>query len=255
MERSRNEAPTTGTSLLVLSLLSCLVVTPALAQGEKPSADALLERYDEVMAPESFVADARMVAHRGGGARTIVYELQLLKSGDELFRVNFRAPENVKGQQVLRRGDDMWVHLPNLERPVRLPSLGSFMGGDFSNADALRVTFTADYAPKIVDETAEAWVLELRAKRDDAPYERIRLWMSKGKEPMPVKAELFAKSGKLLRTVTFSDVKDFGGGLRRPAKVTVQNEITKGRYTELEWKSAEQKDIPAERFLLDDLGR
>lgn len=244
----RAMVPSTAIALLV-------GIAPFAHAQVRPSAEALLQRYEDVMAPESFEAEARMVAHRGGGQRTIVYELRLLKSGDDLSRVTFRAPESAKGQEMLRRGDNLWLSLPNLERPMRAPPLGSFMGGDFSNADALRISYTADYEPKLADETDEAWVLELKAKRPDTPYERIRLWMSKDKEPMPLKAELYAKSGKLLRTATFSDVKDFGGGYRRPAKITVENELAKGRYSELEFKSVERKDIPAERFTLGDLGR
>src|SRR5690606_26492576 len=99
-------------------------------------------------------------------------------------------------------------------------------------------------------------VLELTAKGPEVAYDKIKLWMSNEKEPQPKRSELYAKSGKLLRTAVFSDVKDFGQGYVRPARIRMQNELAKERWSEMTWRSIKLKDeIPPQRFTLDDLGR
>ena len=62
-------------------------------------------------------------------------------------------------------------------------------------------------------------------------------------------------SGKLLRSADFTEVKNFGHGLLRPAHVVMHNEIAKERKSELEWTAV---DVAAEvsdaKFGLSDLG-
>ena len=72
---------------------------------------------------------------------------------------------------MLRNGDNMWLYMPNLKRAVRVASRDSFMGGDFNNADVLRVNYTADYTATLAEESKDAYVLELKAK---GKFVRIR---------------------------------------------------------------------------------
>ena len=107
--------------------------------------------------------------------------------------------------------------------------------------------------PKVV-------VLELKAKSPQVAYDVIRLWMTADpKTSQPVKSELYAASGKLLRTAEFSDVKAFSSGKgewKRPAKLVMKNALVPARFSEMIWDEAQVKDsISPQRFGLDDLGR
>lgn len=239
---------------LFVGWLAALLLAPA-TLAAPPSADELLRRYDEIMGPATFEAEMIMVAHREDGS-TRTYEMKVLKSGDDKLRAAFSAPATAKGQEMLRKGDNMWLYMPNLKRAVRVASRDSFMGGDFNNADVLRVNYSADYTAKLVEETPEAYVLELKAKSPEVAYDRVKLWMTKGDKPQPLRSELYATSGKLLRTAQFSDVKDFGGGYVRPARLVMKNELETQRFSEMTWRSVTLKDeIPPQRFTLDALGR
>lgn len=240
---------------LALAIALAIALTPLVARAEGASADALLRRYDEVMAPGDFEAVTRMVAHRDDGS-TRTYQMTLLKSGEDKLRATFSAPASAKGQELLRSGDNLWLYMPNLKRAVRVASRDSFMGGDFNNADVLRVNYVADYAPSLVETTDTAYALELKAKGPEVAYDKIKLWMSKDDASQPQRAEYYAKSGKLLRSAEFSDVKDFGQGFVRPARMVMKNEVSKARWSEMVWESVTLKDsIPSQRFVLDDLGR
>ena len=141
------------------------------------------------------------------------------------------------------------------KRALRLASRESFQGGDFNNGDVLRVNYVADYTVKLIpSDDATTWLLDLTAKTKEAAYDRIKLWMTKDKQ-QPAKAEYYAASGKMLRSAKFDDVKNFHG-LERPAHITMKNELASKRYTELTTLDMKlDLDIPAQKFVLDDLGR
>jgi outer membrane lipoprotein-sorting protein len=228
------------------------------AQAASFDAAAYLKRYDEVMSPAAFDADSSMVAHReDGSART--YRMRILKSGTDKLRSTFLEPAAAKGQEMLRNDENLWLYMPNLKRAVRVASRDSFMGGDFNNADVLRVNYVADYEATAGASADPALVLlELKAKSTQASYDAIKLWLTAGdpKQSQPVRAEYYAKSGKLLRSAVFLDVKDFGDGLKRPAKIEMKNAITPARHSEMVWHTVKMKgEIPAQRFVVDDLGR
>jgi outer membrane lipoprotein-sorting protein len=237
----------------LMAVLTLLVAGPALAK--EPTAEELLQRYDEVMGPRTFEAESQMTAWReDGSSRT--YELRMLKAEDDKSRIWFKAPASVKGQEILRVGDNLWVYLPNLKRATRMANRDSFQGGDFNNADILRVSYSKDYAGKLVaSDVPETWALELKAKSQETAYDAIKLWVRKS-DSQPVKAQYFGTSGQMLRSAEFSDFTEFEKGYTRPAKVVMRNELVKSRRSELVLKSLKRGvEAPAQRFTQADLGR
>ena len=88
----------------------------------------------------------------------------------------------------------------------------------------------------------------------EAAYDHIKLWMTKDKQ-QPAKAEYYAASGKMLRSAVFEDVKNFHG-LERPSHITMRNELATKRFSEMTTLDMKLNvDIPAQKFVLDDLGR
>jgi outer membrane lipoprotein-sorting protein len=184
--------------------------------------------------------------------------MKYLKSGKEKFRLWFQEPAAVRGQELLRQGENNWLYMPALKRSVRLASRDNFQGGDFNNADVLRVNYEADYAPQLLADTegvADSYLVELKAKSKDAAYDRIKLWVRKA-DQLPIKAEFYTESGKMLRMAEFSDVKDFGNGLKRPSKIVMKNMLAQKRYSVMVMESVNTKVAPSSsKFVLDDLGR
>lgn len=238
-------------------LLSCLFALPFIAvpAWADPTAEELIRKYDSVMGPTNFEATVTMAAHRDDGS-TRSYKMRLLKKADDKFRAWFDEPAAVRGQEMLRQGDNLWVYMPNLKRAVRLANRDSFQGGDFNNADVLRVNYGADYSGTVAADSgrADAWLLDLKSKTKDAAYDHIKLWLRKV-DLQPVKGEYFTASGKMLRMAEFSEFKDFGG-LRRPGKIVMKNMLAVQRFTTMAWESLNTKVDPSNtRFVLDDLGK
>lgn len=237
-----------------------LPVVVALLTAAPPAAPvdaaAYLKRYDDVMAPAAYEAQVHMTAWREDGtSRT--YKMRVQKAGTDKVRLSFQEPKSAVGQEMLRQGDNLWVYMPNLKRAVRLASRDSFMGGDFNNADVLRPHYEADYTGTIVDVGGGLVQLSLKARTADAAWDVVKLWMTAGdvNKAQPSRAEFYAASGKMLRSVQFVDVKDTGGVVR-PSTITVKNELIPARHSEFAWDSLTLKtEISPQRFVLDDLGR
>jgi outer membrane lipoprotein-sorting protein len=228
--------------------------TFSMAANAEPSAESLVRKYDAVMSPGAFEGVFEMAAHRSDGTIRH-YKFRVLKSGDDKVRSFFLEPAAAKGQEMLKVGDNMWIYMPNLKRALRIASRESFQGGDFNNGDILRVSYVTDYTARLVpSDDPTLWALELAGKTAETTYDRIKLWMRKETE-LPVKAEYYAASGKLLRSAAFDDVRNFHG-LERPARIVMRNELAKSRFTELTLLDMKVgAEAPAQKFVLDDLGR
>ncbi|MER2561668.1 MAG: outer membrane lipoprotein-sorting protein [Myxococcaceae bacterium] len=234
---------------LLLSLVS------SLAFAAEPTAADVLAKYDSIMGPATFESQAEMTATREDGtSRT--YGMKFLKRDADKFRVWFSEPASVKGQEILRLGDNSWVYLPNLKRATRIANRDSFQGGDFNNADVLRVNYTVDYDAVIVPSAApENVTVELKAKSTETAYDKIRLIVRKS-DLQPLKGEYFGTSGQMIRSATFSEHKEFEKGFVRPGRIVMQNEVVKARKSEMVTKSFKLNvDAPPQRFMQADLGK
>jgi outer membrane lipoprotein-sorting protein len=194
-----------------------------------------------------------MTPHRpDGSARS--YEMRYWKSGDDKFRAAFDAPAAARGQEILRNGDNFWVYMPNIKRAVRLAARESFMGGDFNNADVLRVSYSADYDAAIRSEGTDHWVLDLKSHSPGSAYDRILLTLHKG-DYLPIEGRFYAASGKELRSAEFKEPRDFHGH-RRPSLVIMRNSIETGRWSEMRLIDFRVVlSLPATKFVLTELGK
>ena len=233
------------------SLLLALLLT-----AEPPTTREMLAAYDAVMAPPVFKAVATMTAHRDDGT-TRGYKMAILKGADDKSRIWFQEPAAVRGQEMLRNGENFWVYMPNLKRALRLASRDNFQGGDFNNADVLRANYTRDYEGTVKEDPKkpDQWLVELKAKTPDSAYDSVKLWVLRAPLGMPVHGEYYTSSGKMLRSADFAEVKDFGNGLKRPAKITMRNEIATQRFSEMLWESVDISAAVGDgKFGLSDLG-
>jgi outer membrane lipoprotein-sorting protein len=239
---------------LLPSIVLSLVVG-ASARAADPTVGDILQKYDSMMGPSSFESLSEMTSHREDGtSRT--YVMRLLKKDTDKFRVFFREPAAVKGQEMLRLGDNAWVYLPNLKRATRIANRESFQGGDFNNADVLRVNYANDYGGALApSEVEDTWCLKLKAKSPETAYDAVTLYVRKA-DLMPVEGRYYGTSGKLIRSAKFSDVKELQKGFVRPTKVVMRNELVPARSSVMVVREMTlDVDVPAQRFTQTDLGK
>lgn len=236
-------------------LFFVLAAAPLAALAASPTAESLLKTYDGIMGAENFDSVMEMTSHRDDDSER-TYKMRLLKFGEDKMRIWFDEPAAVRGQEILRQGENMWVYMPNMKRSVRIASRESFQGGDFNNADVLRVNYTKDYDAKLVEPSTvpNTYMLELKAKTADASYDLVKLWLRTA-DSMPVKGEYYTQNGTMLRAAEFSEVKSFAG-FKRPTKIVMKNMLATQRFSTMVVRQFNVKVKPTgTQFVLDNLGR
>jgi outer membrane lipoprotein-sorting protein len=203
-------------------VLALLVVAPSF--GAAVDANETLRKVDRNLEPESYEMYRKLINIEPSGAKK-EFVLYSVKTGKDKVLALFVEPASDKGRTTLRLGDNMWLYIPNVGKPVRITSLQSVIGGVFNNADILRLDYAVEYDAKLEEEQKDALVLMLKAKTAEVAYDRLKMWVDR-KLLLPTKIEAYAASGMLIKTLHFKDIKDFGGGIRRPAAVETDSPLT-----------------------------
>jgi outer membrane lipoprotein-sorting protein len=109
------------------------------------------------------------------------------------------------------------------------------MGSDLSYEDMMDNRKLTDiYTAKIIGEenieNRKTLILELTAKVEDTAYHLRKLWVDPERF-VPLKEELYAKSGQLLKRTLLSDVKQIDGRWV-PTKMNYKDMLKQGDGTE-----------------------
>jgi outer membrane lipoprotein-sorting protein len=233
----------------LLCLLCWLAALPALAiDGTQ-----ILQKVDRNLEPESYEAYRQLIDIQPDGSKK-EYVLYTLKKGRDKIVALFLSPPSDKGRVTLRLGENMWLYMPDVGRPIRITSLQSVTGSIFNNADILRIDYSAEYDVEAAEEQNNAYLLSLKAKTDDVAYDRLKMWVDK-QLLLPITIEAYAASGLLLKTLHFKDIKDFGGAIKRPATLETDSPLYKGYKSVMLWSGIKKADLPDEIFTLNYLPR
>ena len=213
----------------------------------------ILNKVDRNLEPESYESYRKLINIEPNGSEKD-YILYTVKKGRDKLMALFTAPASEKGRSTLRLGDNMWLYVPEVGKPIRINSLQSVIGGVFNNADILRLDYSAEYTVEKAEEQPDADLLSLKAVNDAVAYDRLKMWVDKGKL-VPTKIECYAASGLLIKTLYFSDIKDFGGGIMRPSTVTTDSPLYRGYKSVMIYAGVKAKTLPDEVFTLDFMPR
>jgi outer membrane lipoprotein-sorting protein len=225
---------------------------PARAASELNGAD-ILKKVDRNLEPESYESYRKLTDIQPNGSKK-EYVLYTAKKGRDKVVALFLAPPADKGRATLRTGDNMWLYMPDVGRPIRITSLQSVTGSVFNNADILRIDYSAEYNVDRAEEQDGVFLLSLKAKTADVAYDRLKMWVDR-QALLPVTIEAYAASGLLIKTLRFKDIKDFGGGIKRPAALETDSPLYKGYKSVMLWSGLKKADFPDEVFTLNYLPR
>lgn len=235
--------------MLISILASCLVMGSSYAvDGE-----AILKKVDRNLQPESYEMYRKLINVEPDGDRK-EFVLYTVKKGRDKMVALFLDPPSEKGRSSLRDGDNMWLYIPNVGKPLRITSLQSVVGGVFNNSDILRLDYSDEYKVASMTESANEYVLMLKAKSHNVAYDKLKMWVN-SKALVPTKIEAYAASGLLIKTLHYSKIKDFGGGLVRPSMLTTDSPLHKGYKSIMLFAKIKKRNFPDEVFTLNYLPR
>ena len=233
--------------IIALQLLILAPLSYAL-DGEQ-----LLKEVDRNLTPESFEMYRKLINIEPDGRRK-EYVLYAVKKGPEKVVSLFLDPPSEKGRSTLRLGDNMWLYIPNVGKPLRITSMQSVVGGVFNNSDILRVDFGAEYSAVSLNEDGGHYLLELQASSQGVAYDRLKMWVDK-QHRVPVTIEAYASSGMLIKTLRYSDMKDFGDGVVRPAVLETDSPLFKDYKSVMVYARIQRRELSDEVFTLNYMGR
>jgi len=187
----------------------CLLSTVSLTAQD---ANKILQDIDKNMSAETQIVEATMVVHGRRNSRTmtsISYSEGTQKSFTEYF-----SPAREKGTKMLKLGNEMWIYSPSTDRTIMISGhmmRQSVMGSDLSYEDMMDDRNMTDiYNAALLGrekyDDRDCYMLLLTAKADDAAYPSQKIWVDV-ERMIPLKQELYAKSGQLLKRIALSDVK------------------------------------------------
>jgi hypothetical protein len=208
----------------------------------------LLARIDKNLSPESYESYRKIINIEPSGARKEYTYFTAKKGRDKIVGL-FLTPASDKGRSTLRLGDNMWLYIPNVGKPVRITSLQSVVGGVFNNADILALDYAVEYDVEKVDDQGKEHLLYLKAKTRTVAYDRLKIWADKDKV-VPIKIECLTEANMLIKTLYFKDIKDFGGGLVRPAVIETDSPLYKGYKSVMVFAKIKKKEYKDEVFTL-----
>ena len=209
---------------------------------------ALLKQVDRNLNPESYEMYRKLINVEPDGKKK-EYTLFSLKKGLDKVAALFLAPASDNGRSTLRLGENMWLYIPNVGKPIRITSLQSVVGGVFNNADILALDYAAEYNVEKMEEKGAEYLLSLKAKTKDVAYDRLKIWADRDKK-LPTKIECLTEAGMLIKTLYFRDVKDFGGGIVRPSLIETDSPLYKGYKSVMIYAKIRQRTFKDEVFTL-----
>ena len=196
----------------MMRILSLLLTFSTLSIGmQGPSGDEILKRVDQNMFSEKKILLSRMIIHGRRETRTV--ESKSWQRGTNESYTEFLAPAREKGTKMLKLKDMLWEYSPSTDRTIMISGhmlRQSVMGSDLSYEDMMEDPhlpnlYSATVASSEVLNGRECWVLDLKAKREDIAYDHRQAWVDKERYVV-LRENLYAKSGKLLKSVDVREV-------------------------------------------------
>ena len=231
---------------ILLVILMCFF---AAASAFALDGNEMLKKVDRNLNPKSFEMYRKLINIEPNGSKK-EFVMYAVKKGKEKMASVFLSPASEKGRSTLRIGENMWLYIPNVGKPIRITSLQSVTGGVFNNSDIMRLDYSTEYNCEKVEPTDKGYILHLKAKTNTVAYDRVKMWVY-GKRLLPDKTECFASSGMLIKTLYFKKVRDFGGGIVRPALIETDSPLYKGYKSIMIFAKVKVKDLPDEVFTLN----
>lgn len=201
------------------------------------TAEEIIKKVDANMSAKNRIIESSMTIHGKRKSRTLTSISYSV--GDKKSFSEYLSPAREKGTKMLKLEDKLWIYSPSTDRTIQISGhmlRQSVMGSDFSYEDMmddreLLDVYKATVVGEEIYEGRKAFVLELKALVADVSYHSRKMWIDTERF-VPLKEELFAKSGQLLKQSTLYDFKRIQGRWF-PMKIVYKDMLKQGDGTEM----------------------
>ena len=196
--------------------LSLLLFTLLFGQKSQMTVEQIISAMDKNLNAKSRIMKSKMIVNGRRSTRTI--ESRNWVIGIDQAFTEYLSPPREAGTKMLKLDDKLWTYSPQTARVIQISGhmlRQSVMGSDMSYNDMmedkpLQDLYKATLEGSITINGRKHWIIYLEAKVKGLSYPMRRAWVDT-EYLLPMKEELYAKSGKLLKTATMADVKRIQG--------------------------------------------
>lgn len=216
--------------IAIIPIILISLTAPAQDAGE------ILDRVDRNMSSENRIFESTMIIHGTRTSRTIT--ARSYSVGDTKAFTEYLSPAREQGTKMLKLEDQLWIYSPSTDRTIQISGhmlRQSVMGSDLSYEDMmedrkLTDVYDATVAGREEVEGRDCWILEMKARVTDIAYATRKMWID-SERYIPLREELYAKSGQLLKRSTMSDVIKVDGRWF-PSTIIYKDMLKQGEGTE-----------------------
>jgi outer membrane lipoprotein-sorting protein len=229
-------------------ILGMMIIFICATNAFSQDANEILKQVDVNLTPDSFEAYRKIVNEEPDGKKK-EFIFYTIKKGKSKIAMLYLAPAGDKGRTALRIGDDMWLYIPNVGKPIRTTSSQSLTGGIFNNADILQLEYNVEYDASLLEQDDTEYILELKAKSRAIAYDQLKMWVTRD-ALLVTKIECYSASKMLIKTLDFKEIKDLGAGMQRPSVIETYSPLHKGYRSIMIYGKMTLRDFPDEVFTL-----
>lgn len=193
---------------LILIFFSCIICSDI-------SVDDIIDKIDFNLNSDNRVMTTQMIVHGRRTSRTIVSKSWIVGT-DKAF-TEYLSPPREQGSKMLKLDDILLTYSPQTDRIIQISGhmlRQSIMGSDMSYNDVMEdkpldQLYTATFEGEEYIDDRKCYILFLESKVDGISYPKRREWVD-AEYFLPIKEELYAKSGKLLKSTSMDGIKKIG---------------------------------------------
>jgi outer membrane lipoprotein-sorting protein len=186
------------------------------AEENKLTVDEILSLIDKNLYSKSQVYTSKMIVHGRRTSRTISFKAWVV--GTNKAFTKYLSPAREAGTKMLKNNDKLWTYSPQTDRTIQISGhmlRQSVMGSDMSYNDMmeeqpLMEMYEASLEGIELINDRSYHILFLEGKIKGLSYPKRRIWVD-SKFMLPMKEELYAKSGKILKSISLDDIKKIQG--------------------------------------------
>jgi outer membrane lipoprotein-sorting protein len=214
-------------------ILLVLAFLPAFSSQD--AAD-ILRRVDANLTSDNRIFESTITIHGRRSSRAITSKSW--SQGDQKSFTEYLSPAREQGTKMLKLENQLWIYTPSTDRIIQISGhmlRQSVMGSDLSYEDMMEdrkltdiYTASLEGVEKLGDR--DVYRVSLVAKVEDVAYYSQKMWVDKDRF-VPLKQELYAKSGQLLKRIEMKEVTRMDGRWF-PVTIVYKDMLQQGNGTE-----------------------
>ena len=193
---------------IILILLSTIISSDL-------NVNEIINKIDFNLNSKNRVITSEMIVHGRRASRTIVSKSWIVGT-DNAF-TEYLSPPREQGSKMLKLDDILLTYSPQTDRIIQISGhmlRQSIMGSDMSYNDVMEdkpldQLYSAILEGEEYINNRKCYIIFLEAKTEGISYPKRREWVD-AEYFLPIKEELYAKSGKLLKSTSMDGIKKIG---------------------------------------------